>query len=163
MQTLGDRIKQRIRELGTTQEEVAKRAGMSQTAVHKLATGKSKRTRFLLQLADALECRPDWLLNGRGPKELYAPPLDNGLDTLLPSERALLASTSRSSPRSPSEETLAALLDRLANRLDEADDDVRDEIMRLILRYLSNPSGNARIIRAIELLLAKEGLDDPAP
>lgn len=49
--------------------------------------------------------------------------------------------------------SIATLLDSLAARIDQADPAVREEIMRLTVRYLENPDAGARIARAIETLL----------
>lgn len=72
--TIGSRIQERMTELGLTQAQVAARAGISQTAVHKLVSGKSKETRKLAQVARALRCTPHWLTDGIGPKEAPAFP-----------------------------------------------------------------------------------------
>jgi transcriptional regulator with XRE-family HTH domain len=49
--------------LGMTQEQLAKLAEISQTAIHKLVTGKSRETRKLSQLARALRVDVNWLAN----------------------------------------------------------------------------------------------------
>lgn len=70
MKTLADRINERMSELGMTQDELARKAGISQSAVHKLCSGKALQTRKLLQIADALNVQPQWLAYGLLPKEL---------------------------------------------------------------------------------------------
>lgn len=59
-----DRIKQRIAELKLSQAELANAVGVSQVAIHNLASGKTTKTSHLLQLAKALQCSPEWLENG---------------------------------------------------------------------------------------------------
>lgn len=66
MNTIADRILQRMTDLDLTQDALAKLAGVSQTAIHKLITGKSQRTRYLVQIARALQCDPEWLAAGSG-------------------------------------------------------------------------------------------------
>lgn len=71
MNTLADRINQRMSELDNmTQEELAKLAKVSQSAVHKLCTGKAKQTRKLIEIAAALKVQPQWLATGLLPKAL---------------------------------------------------------------------------------------------
>ncbi|NEX23915.1 transcriptional regulator, partial [Thiorhodococcus mannitoliphagus] len=59
----------------------------------------------------------------------------------------------------PEPRPLAALLDDLSSRLAMADPAVREEVTRLVLRYLENPPAGARIAKAIELLLGQD--EDP--
>lgn len=59
-----DRIKQRTKELNLSQAALAEAVGISQVAIHNLASGKTTKTSKLLQLAKALQCNPDWLENG---------------------------------------------------------------------------------------------------
>lgn len=61
---ISDRMKQRMSELGLTQEGVALRAGLSQGMIYKLLSGKAKGTSKLVQLAQALECEVEWLATG---------------------------------------------------------------------------------------------------
>lgn len=69
MSTLADRLNARMTELGMTQERLARLAKVSQTAIHKLSTGKSKESRKLFLIADALGVSPHWLATGQGPME----------------------------------------------------------------------------------------------
>lgn len=66
METLGQRIKRRREELLLDQVALAKRVGFSQPALSKLEDGKSERTRFLAELAKALNTSVEWLLTGKG-------------------------------------------------------------------------------------------------
>lgn len=63
--SLAARFKARRMELNLTQVEVAAAAGVSQQAVESIESGRTKRPRNLLDLAKALNCSPDWLLNGK--------------------------------------------------------------------------------------------------
>lgn len=64
MDTLRDRLIHARQRLGLTQEQVAKRADMSQAAYQKLEAGISKRSRFLPEVARVLEVSPLWLTDG---------------------------------------------------------------------------------------------------
>lgn len=66
MTTLAARVNSRMEALDLTQEQVAARAGISQTAVQKIVSGKTQQTRKLIALAAALECSPIWLDTGEG-------------------------------------------------------------------------------------------------
>jgi SOS-response transcriptional repressor LexA len=64
MTTLASRVQMRMAVLDLTQDEVAARAGISQTAIQKIISGKTKETRKIMQLAQALECNAVWLGTG---------------------------------------------------------------------------------------------------
>lgn len=70
--TIGDRIRY-LRELqGYKQAELAMKAGITQAAISNLETDSSRKPSAptLLRLAEALECDPQWLLDGIGePKQ----------------------------------------------------------------------------------------------
>lgn len=69
MNTLGERLKARREKLELDQEQLAKRAKVSQTTISDLERGRNKRSKFVGQLARALHCRVEWLEKGRGPEE----------------------------------------------------------------------------------------------
>jgi transcriptional regulator with XRE-family HTH domain len=64
MSELTQNLNKRAKELGMTQRELAERSGISQVAIHKLLTGKTKTTSKLNFLASALQCTAEWLENG---------------------------------------------------------------------------------------------------
>jgi phage repressor protein C with HTH and peptisase S24 domain len=66
MNTIADRLTLRMTQLGLTQDQLAKDAKVSQTAIHKLCTGKAKQSRKIVQIAAALGVRADWLETGKG-------------------------------------------------------------------------------------------------
>ena len=66
--TLAKRLTERMKEIDFTQEMLAERAKVSQTTIHKLATGKALETRKLLQIAQALGVSAVWLQSGIEPK-----------------------------------------------------------------------------------------------
>src|SRR5690625_2847765 len=57
-----DRIARRMAELGITQESLAEKTGISQTAIHKILTGGG--TRKMVDIARALSCTPEYLQLG---------------------------------------------------------------------------------------------------
>ena len=66
METLGTRIKFRMKELGLTQAKLGERVGLSQVAIGNIINGKTGDTPKILQIAIELRVNPEWLLNGTG-------------------------------------------------------------------------------------------------
>lgn len=64
MNTLSERLKRRRTELNLTQADLAVIAGVKQQTIQQIESGSTKRPRFLLEIASALECNPSWLLYG---------------------------------------------------------------------------------------------------
>jgi transcriptional regulator with XRE-family HTH domain len=65
MSTVGQRVKQRRRELGMSQDALAKRAGISKSFLSDLETGKrSLGAETLLDLARAMDLSLDYLMTG---------------------------------------------------------------------------------------------------
>ncbi|WP_445497917.1 LexA family protein [Photorhabdus sp. SF281] len=62
--SLACRFKSRRIALDMTQTEVAVIAGVSQQSIESIESGRTRKPRNLLDLARALKCSPDWLLNG---------------------------------------------------------------------------------------------------
>ena len=61
--TIGERIKQRRIELNMTQDELAKRTGYkSRSSINKLETARALPSRKIEKMAEALECRPAYLM-----------------------------------------------------------------------------------------------------
>ncbi|EKY1951561.1 LexA family transcriptional regulator [Cronobacter sakazakii] len=58
------RVKTKREALGLTQTELAERVGTSQQAIEQLENGKTKRPRYLPELANELGVSVDWLING---------------------------------------------------------------------------------------------------
>lgn len=69
MMTLATRVKERRTALKLTQVQLAARTGMSQQAIQRIESGQIARPRYLLEIAAALECCPEWLVNGDAQKE----------------------------------------------------------------------------------------------
>lgn len=67
METIGKRILQRRKELGLSQEELAKRVGYKgQSGIREIESGKVRKPGKLLELASVLGVRPEWLASGTG-------------------------------------------------------------------------------------------------
>jgi transcriptional regulator with XRE-family HTH domain len=64
MANLADRIRQRRTELGLSQVKLARRLGVSQSAVALLENGRNQTTTKIFEYAEALETSPEWLLYG---------------------------------------------------------------------------------------------------
>ncbi len=80
---IAERVKLRRAELGWTQAELAVRAKTSQQAIQQLEDGKTKRPRYLPELASALGCSLKWLLTGNGDQ-----PKPHHPDSTIPPEHA---------------------------------------------------------------------------
>lgn len=79
--TLAERLTYAMQEREIAQEKLADMAGCSQTAVQKLASGKSARSRFLPAISRALAVDLDWLELGSIPEptnELREPAVTYG-------------------------------------------------------------------------------------
>lgn len=72
MDSLADRVKKRRADLGLTQADVVKVAGIKQPDLSKIERGDIKEPKKMLGLAKALRCNPDWLASGKGPIEIGA-------------------------------------------------------------------------------------------
>lgn len=64
---LAERLKQARINKGLTQKSLADLIGVSQAAIQKIETGKAANTTRLVDLAKALNVRPEWLSGGNGP------------------------------------------------------------------------------------------------
>lgn len=62
METMGDRVRRRRKELGMSQAELAAAAGCSQPSIKKVEAGGN--TTLILEIAKALQVTPDWLKSG---------------------------------------------------------------------------------------------------
>ncbi|CAI1011947.1 LexA family protein [Serratia fonticola] len=66
--SLGDRVSRRRSELDLSQEELAKKAGVTRVAISKAELGLTKNFNgdTLFNVARALKCDPEWLQTGKG-------------------------------------------------------------------------------------------------
>ncbi|MTC71986.1 helix-turn-helix domain-containing protein [Providencia sp. wls1914] len=63
--SISSRVKSKRIQIGLTQSELAEKAGTTQQSIEQLEGGKTKRPRFLPELAAALNCSVDWLVSGK--------------------------------------------------------------------------------------------------
>lgn len=64
LKTLADRLNYLIKTKNISQEKLAKKSGVSQPAIQKIASGITKSPRNILAIANALEVNAQWLLYG---------------------------------------------------------------------------------------------------
>ena len=62
--TLSHRLTSAMKDAGLTQASLAKRAGISQSAVQKLTSGEAKASKHIVTLASILSVDPTWLTTG---------------------------------------------------------------------------------------------------
>jgi phage repressor protein C with HTH and peptisase S24 domain len=75
MNSLQDRISEAMEKSGVGQAELARRLRIKQPSVHALLNGSSQRTKYILDIAQALGVRPEWLQDGVGDMHINeAPP-----------------------------------------------------------------------------------------
>ncbi|NEV65244.1 helix-turn-helix domain-containing protein [Thiorhodococcus minor] len=153
MDTVADRVKHLRKQLKLTQTTLGQCAGgISKQAVSQWERGITEpQWEALNALQRACGVNPYWLLHGTAP--------------MLESEHTPSADATPVGPSPPGHPgtcPLAELLDDLSRRLAAADPAVRDEVTRLVLRYLENPPAGARIAKAIELLLGEDENLPPA-
>lgn len=65
--TFAERLKEAMRAAGLTQASLAKLVGMSQSSIWKLTSGNASGSRRTVELAKALNVRPEWLASGEMP------------------------------------------------------------------------------------------------
>lgn len=67
MKTFADRLNHAMSLAGLSNGTLGEIVGMAQPSIWKLTSGKSVTTRKLVEIADALNVRPEWLSTGKGP------------------------------------------------------------------------------------------------
>lgn len=65
---LKDRLKEARLEAGLSQQEVADKAGVAQSTIMFLESGRNKSSRSIVSIAKALNVNADWLVTGVGEK-----------------------------------------------------------------------------------------------
>lgn len=66
MNTLPERLKYAREQLNMSQSEVAEAVGMKQPSYYQLESGKTQRSRYINEIANALKVDVDWLVYGKG-------------------------------------------------------------------------------------------------
>ena len=66
--SIGDRLRFLLEARGYTQVELAKKCGITQAAISNIITDSTRKPSAptLLKLAAALQCNPQWILDGKG-------------------------------------------------------------------------------------------------
>ncbi|MBU9358884.1 helix-turn-helix domain-containing protein [Burkholderia multivorans] len=72
MNTLAERLKACRIERALSQNELASLAGVSQSTVANIETGRNTGSKYLVLLANALEVDSEWLLTGKGEKRHWS-------------------------------------------------------------------------------------------
>ncbi|MGY9368805.1 S24 family peptidase [Citrobacter pasteurii] len=67
LKTLADRLNYAMDEMGMSQGQLAKAASMAQPTIWRIASGNARGTTKIVDLANALGVRPEWLSDGTGP------------------------------------------------------------------------------------------------
>lgn len=65
MQDFNSRVIKRRKELGLTQAQLARKAGIPQSTIGQIENGRNKSTTKLLEIAAALEVSPEYLMYGK--------------------------------------------------------------------------------------------------
>lgn len=66
MKTFAERLNAAMSSAGLSQAQLAEMVGISQPAIQKMSSGKTTGTRKMVELANALKVRPEWLSSGVG-------------------------------------------------------------------------------------------------
>ncbi|HAC8237286.1 TPA_asm: helix-turn-helix transcriptional regulator [Salmonella enterica] len=69
MKTFADRLNHAMNLVGMSNAMLGEAVGMSQPSIWKLTSGRSATTRKLVEIANALNVRPEWLSTGQGPMQ----------------------------------------------------------------------------------------------
>ena len=77
MNTLQERLSGARQKAGLTQAQLAARAGVSQSTIAQIESGRNSGTKFAFRLANALQVSVEWLLAGKGIAEI---PTDGDID-----------------------------------------------------------------------------------
>lgn len=70
MKTFSERLNAAMNMASLSQAQLAERVGISQPAVQKMASGKTTGSRKMVEIARALNVRPEWLSAGLGPMKV---------------------------------------------------------------------------------------------
>ncbi|WP_423995864.1 XRE family transcriptional regulator [Klebsiella michiganensis] len=66
MKTFAERLNAAMIAAGVSQGQLAEMVGVSQPAIQKMTSGKTNGSRKMVELANALGVRPEWLSSGQG-------------------------------------------------------------------------------------------------
>jgi hypothetical protein len=68
LKSLGDRIHQRLAELGESQRWLADEVGIKQPSINAIIHNPDSGSKHVVRIAEALGVLPKWLVDGTGPK-----------------------------------------------------------------------------------------------
>lgn len=66
-QTIAERLELAMKESGMKQAQLAEAAGVAQPTIFKILSGKTNKSAYIVQIAKALNVRPEWLDMNEGP------------------------------------------------------------------------------------------------
>lgn len=72
LKTLADRLNYAMNEMGMSQGQLAKAADMAQPTIWRITSGNARGTTKIVEIANALGVRSEWLSNGTGPMRVDA-------------------------------------------------------------------------------------------
>jgi len=135
VKTLADRVREARKSKGWTQAELAKEAGVGQSAIGNIEAGKRSNPQTLTAIGAALGRRPKWLLRGEPPEFED----DDSGQTMGKEPR----------PKSP-KPSVAAALAMLEPLFAPLSVDARKSVAILIEGWIFNPrNNNAELIEAL--------------
>ena len=90
---IGQRIKERRKELDISQQQLADAVGIKQSAISQLESGTSQKTAYVAAIAAKLGVNALWLQDGKGPKQSDSTREDDPLGSIVlaPKERNSVA------------------------------------------------------------------------
>jgi transcriptional regulator with XRE-family HTH domain len=134
MTTLANRIKGEMNRLGITQEVLAEKAGVSQSLIHKLISGKALQSRKLPQIAAALGVNTDWLASGKGDKSAspYADPIHERIMQIMTATKYAIDESGRSFTKEQIHRIYTVCIDI------GLDSNVSNEFIRSYIEEISN-------------------------
>lgn len=81
LKTLADRLNYAMHEMGMSRGQLAKAANMAQPTIWRITSGNARGTTKIVEIANALGVRSEWLSNGTGPMrgddQQPPPPMNN--------------------------------------------------------------------------------------
>lgn len=86
MKTFADRLNHAMRLVGMSSTELGELVGLSHPSIWKLVSGRTATTRKLVQIANALNVRPEWLSTGHGPMQDKSSSVKTTEENQIPSQ-----------------------------------------------------------------------------
>ena len=169
MSEIKDRVRERRRELGLTQKDLAGKCGpgVKQQNVQQVESGVVRSPSYILELARALKVDPGWLRRGTGFKEpaegleLEQPNTALPEGTVVRESRPsyeenparFIEKTKAESQQEELFDTSKARLEHLAGMVQNCPESVRPGLIDMIASYLQKPSENVRQLETARSIL----------